>query len=530
MNQLRSNKNAYLYRRAFLKAAGHGCAALAVYRLPDLAASTAQAQGGWAGPVTPTTIPSDILHTSARNLARLIREKKVSSVEVVSAYLKQIERVNPPLNAVVLVCAERALREAREADAALQKKDLKGPLHGVPFTIEDSFDTAGVVSTGGTLGRKNYMPSRDATVVARLRQAGAILLGKTNVGELSLSDQTDNLIFRRTFNPYDLQRSPGGSSGGAAAIIAAGGSPLDIGSDIAGGIRGPAHFCGIAALKPTVALVPRTGHVIDYGGICDPYQQIGPMARWAEDLSLVLPLIIGPDYSDAGIAPVPLVRSEEMDLTNLKLAFYTDNGTEPKPTAQTVEAVTTAVQLLGAAGLPANEDCPKDLFTEAEEIRAKYDGADDRAWVRRLLDKHKTKSASPSLPLGGKVVTSAEFTHLAERLDGCRSKLLQWLVKYDVVLCPAFAHPAPAYREEPSGPPIYPKDYGYTGISNLTGWPAAVVRAGGSPDGLPIAVQVVGRPWREDVVLAVAQLIESRTGGWKPPAYTKGRFMGGEPV
>jgi amidase len=249
----------------------------------------------------------DVIYASATTLARAIRAKEISSVEVVQAFLERIAAVNPALNAVVQLRAEAALAEARAADAALAHGQIMGPLHGVPMTIKDSLDTAGVITTGGTTGRATYVPAQDATVVARLRAAGAILLGKTNTPELTLWGETDNLVYGRTNNPYDLTRTPGGSSGGAAAIIAAGGSPLDIGSDTRGSIRLPAHFTGIAGIKPTSGRVPRTGHIVPWGlGAVDALTQLGPLARYVEDLVLILPLICGPDWQDPAMVPMPL--------------------------------------------------------------------------------------------------------------------------------------------------------------------------------------------------------------------------------
>ncbi|MBM3792059.1 MAG: amidase, partial [Acidobacteria bacterium] len=364
-------------------------------------------------------------------------------------------------------------------------------------------------------------PSRDATVVARLRSAGAIILGKTNVGELSLMDRTDNLVYGRTFNPYDSSRIPGGSAGGAAAIVASGASPFDIAGDIVGGVRIPAHACGVAAIKPTHGRVPRTGHIIDYGGICDPCNQIGLVSRWVEDLALLLPIIAGQDFRDAAAVPAPPRGPEEVALKTLRLAYYVENGGELTAGPETGEIIRKAAGILGPAVLSVKEDCPRDLMKEAEDVRARYDGADDYAWVKRLFGKHGTTNTHPGLLLTGNPVTSAEFTELAERLDSCRSRLLQWFSNYDVILCPVDAQPAPSYRDESGSAPRYPRDYGYTGIYNLTGWPAAVVRAGTSPEGLPIGVQIVGRPWREDVVLAVAQFVESQFGGWKPQGNSK---------
>ena len=249
----------------------------------------------------------DLTFQSAKSLARAIREKSVSAREVVEAHLRRIEEVNPVLNAVVQLAAERAESEARELDDALARGELRGPLHGVPITIKDSFDTEGIISTGGTLGRAAFVPERDATPVARLRAAGAVLLGKTNTPELTMAAETDNLVYGRTNNPFDVSRTPGGSSGGAAAIISAGGSPLDLGTDTGGSIRFPSHYCGIAGLKPTTGRVPRTGHIIGYDmGAAQSLTVVGPMARYVEDLELAFPIIAGPDYRDPHMVPMPI--------------------------------------------------------------------------------------------------------------------------------------------------------------------------------------------------------------------------------
>src|SRR5438105_1821797 len=236
----------------------------------------------------------ELMYASATAIAQAIREKRVSATEVVEAHLQRIAAVNPALNAVVQVAGARARLEALAADQALARGELRGPLHGVPMTIKDSLDTAGVISTGGTKGRATMVPGQDATVVARLRAAGAILLGKTNTPELTLSGETDNLVYGRTNNPYDLARTPGGSSGGAGAIVTSGGSACDIGSDTGGSIRLPAHFLGMAGIKPTSGRVPRTGHYVPVGmGAVDALQQLGPMERSDEDLMLRFLIIAG---------------------------------------------------------------------------------------------------------------------------------------------------------------------------------------------------------------------------------------------
>jgi amidase len=248
---------------------------------------------------------NDITTKSATELANAIRSKQLSSKSIVEAHLEQIAKVNPKLNAVVQLTAESARKEADEADAALARGDIKGPLHGVPVTIKDTLETTGVICTGGTKGRANYVPNADATAVARLRAAGAIILGKTNVPELAGAIETDNLVYGRTNNPYDLGRTPGGSSGGEAAIVAACGSPLGLGTDAGGSIRIPAHFCGLAAIKPTSGRVPRTGQFPLPMGARNAVFHVSLIARNVDDLALALPIIAGPDFRDHSIVGCP---------------------------------------------------------------------------------------------------------------------------------------------------------------------------------------------------------------------------------
>lgn len=449
----------------------------------------------------------------------MVRDKKISSVELVKAYIARVEAVNPKLNALVFPCFERALQEAKFADEALARGKTFGPLHGVPCTIKDSHETKGVVSTGGTLGRKGYIPSRDATYVARVREAGAIVLGKTNTPELTLSGQTTNLIYGKTHNPYKLGYQPGGSTGGGASLIAAGGTAFDIGTDFGGSIRGPSHFCGIAGIKPQFGRVPRTGHIVDYGGYFDPFQVVGPMARWVEDLDLIMPIISGPDYLDAAILPMPWSEPAKVDLKSIKVAFYIENGSERKCTPETVAAMQKVVGLFKELGVTVAEDCPTALIKESQEIRNALSSADGRAWVKRLLAKYGTTQVSPVISLTDEPrCDTAEFTRLAEAMDANRSKFLQWIQPYDLVICPANWGPAEPWPEEPGAQTFGSKNFGYTPTYNNTGWPGTVVRAGTSPEGLPIGVQLITKPWREDVSLAAAYFVEAGTGGYQKPA------------
>ncbi len=464
-------------------------------------------------------IPDDILFTSAKKIAALIKAKKVSSTEVVSAYIKRIAAVNPKLNAVVFPIFERALSEAKFADEATAKGKSFGPLHGVPCTMKDSHEVQGVVSTGGTLGRKGYIPTRDATYVARVRAAGAIILGKTNTPELTLSGQTTNLIYGKTHNPYKLGYQPGGSTGGGASIIAAGGSPFDIGTDFGGSIRGPSHFCGIAGLKPTTGRVPRTGHIVDYGGYFDAFQVIGPMARWVEDLELITPLISGPDYIDAAIAPAPWLEPRDVDLKKIKVVYYLNNGSEKPLTPETEAAVKATVKLFSDLGVTVVENCPTALIRESQEIRNALSSSDGRAWVKRMLKKYGTTQVSSVISLADSPQCDlSEFTRLADALDANRSKFLQWIKPYDLLICPANRTPAEPWPEDLKPQQPDPKNIGFTTTYNNTGWPGAVVRAGFSPDGLPIGVQLIAQPWREDVSLAAAAFVEAAAGfGFQKP-------------
>jgi amidase len=462
----------------------------------------------------------EIIEASATALAKAIRDREVSSEEVVNAYLKRMRAVNPKLNAVVQELGETACEQARAADRALARGNPLGPLHGVPMTIKDTLDTAGVITTGGTQGRARFVPKEDAVAVARMRSAGAILLGKTNVPELALAPETDNLVYGRTNNPYDLSRSPAGSSGGEASIIAAGGSPIGLGSDCGGSIRSPAHFCGIAGMKPTTGRVSRTGHFPPVAGLMNRLWQVGPLARFVEDLILALRVIMGPDGHDPVSVPIPLGDPGAVVLKNLRVAFYTDNGIL-SPTPETAEVVKKTVKVLSDLVMSVEENCPK-------EIERTYDiwwglaSADRGAGVTAILklagttELHLYMKRFLEVQLAAKPMAPSDFGSLISEWDTFCSAMTRFFENYDVIICPVLAFPAQEHGF------IMQKDkdlgFSYCFTYNLTGWPAMVVRGGTSPEGLPIGVQVVARPWREEVALAVAQHIETALGGWQPPS------------
>jgi len=471
----------------------------------------------------------EIIYMSAAKLAGLIRNKQVSAVEAVQAYIDRQLKVNDRLNAVVTNCYERALTEAKALDAKAAKGEFAGALHGVPMTIKDSLDTAGVVSTGATIGRQTFVPEKDATCVARVRKAGAILLGKTNTPEFTLGglagiSTASNLLFGGSHNPYDLTRSTAGSSGGAGAIVAAGGAAFDIGSDWGGSIRGPSHNNGIAGIKPTSVRVPRTGHIVDYGGVFDLWQQLGPMTRWVEDLTLITPLISGPDYRDAACAPVPWADPAKVELKSLKVAFCADNGGSGRSaTDEDVKmAVRQAAKWLEGAVTSVSEDIPLHAVQSISDARMKMIMGDGWAFYKRMADKWGSKNFSPSVTERMKGITpisSAEYVQAWEQQDLGKSQMLAWMKNYDVLVCPVSGKAAQPIDAEPGGGWGGPgSGWQYTGVFNSTGWPVVVVRTGTSADGkLPIGVQVIAKPWREDICLAVASYLESKSGGWKKP-------------
>ena len=461
----------------------------------------------------------NIIYASAKSMAQAVRDKEVSAVELVEAHLGRIEEVNSALNAVVQLAAERARAEAVEADAALARGESKGALHGVPFTLKDSIDTEGIITTGGTLGRKDFVPDADATVTARLRAAGGILLGKTNTPELTYAGETDNLVYGRTNNPFDLSRAPGGSSGGAGAIVCCGGAAFDIGSDTGGSVRGPAHYCGITGIKPNSGRVPRTGHIVPHSfGAVDSLTQNGPMARYVEDLALILPIISGPDWDDPHIVPMPLGNPSDVDISGLRVAFYTDNGLRV-PTDEIVAAVRSAANALADAGCLVEEDLPRAI-PDNPDINNQLSQGDGQAGARRLLAKYGTTETHEWMTrllekASENMVSVGEYTAVLEKIDSYRSAMLGFMENYDVIVCPVSAFAALPHGESMTDENR--SGINYTATYNITGWPSTVVRGGTSPDGLPIGVQVVARPWREDVSLAVAQYLEGALGGWQRP-------------
>ena len=459
-----------------------------------------------------------ILTLSAREQARLVRERHISSRELISAHLERIAAINPVLHAAVEVQAERALEEAAAADRELAAGSPRGPLHGVPFSIKDSIEQAGSRCTAGTWGRRDAPPSTaDATLVERLRNAGAIPIARTNLPDLLFAFESDNLLFGRTNNPYDVTRTPGGSSGGEAALIAACGSPLGLGSDAAGSVRLPAAFSGIVGIKPTSGRLPRTGHFPPAGGWLETLWQIGPMARRVEDLIEAMRLLAGPDGIDPTVPDVPFRDPQHVKLTELRVAFYTDNGFAAAD-GEVAGVVRVAATALASAVRSVEESRPACLAA-AYDLEMKLIGPDGGDGLRAYLRQLGSTEVHPLLT-GWLDKLESYRTDLAglagywAELDAYRTEMTRFLRNYDVILCPAYIHAA-----LPHGESI--RDENFPGFShtmafNVAGWPGVVVRCGESSTGLPIAVQVVAAAWREDIALRVALWLEAAFGGWKP--------------
>ena len=455
----------------------------------------------------------DIVFSSTTQLAAAIRTGEVSATEVLEAHLAQIARHNPALNAIVTMDVEQARKRAREADAALARGEIRGPLHGVPFTLKDAHATAGMRTTTG-FPLLDHVPHEDSTVTTRLKAAGGILLGKTNV-HVMLGDpaQTTNPIFGRTNNPWNVERTPGGSSGGAAAAVAAGLIPFDIGTDLSASIRIPAHFCGIYGLKPTEQRVPLTGLI---PGLTSPRSVrimscIGPMARTVDDLMLLYSIIAGPDGRDTEVQPVLVDRMPDLELKQLRVAF-----------APTFPGLPVAVEIRGAVEELAKQLEPLCAVVE-EAILLQGDLAQDLMKAGALIGMI-TGAFQPEEQ--EQPTTLARYLEALDRRDQSIIAWEQFFEKWDILLCPpsmmtAFPHCEPGSPLYVDGQQvIYWAVSGHGTLFNYTGHPAVVVPYKMDGDGLPIGIQIVGKRWDESRLLAAAKALSGVTCAFqRPPSY-----------
>jgi Asp-tRNA(Asn)/Glu-tRNA(Gln) amidotransferase A subunit family amidase len=470
---------------------------------------------------------NDLTSLPAVEIARRIREKKISPVQVADAHLAKIERLNPKLNAFVHVDAERVRREAHVAESALMYGASLGALHGVPVSVKSSIDVASLRCEAGSRLRAGHVPEIDAPLVARLKQAGAIVLGATNTPEMLMAWETGNLLYGRTNGPWDLSRTPGGSSGGEAAAIASGMSAGGVGSDGGGSIRVPAHFSGICGLKPTPGRIPSTGHYPESGGPFALLGVVGPMTRTVADLKVLFEVMQGSDDGDICAAPVPLHWRNESEIKRLKIGYFEDDG-RTMVTQEIRQAVRTAADALTRTGFQVEPFRP-DGLDQAREIWRKFfvkiggdligpmfhgREGDLSPTLKQFLEMSEREPA-----LSGDALLQAWFAR-----DSLRTRFVAQMRRYPILLCPVAAIPAFRHGErswEIDGKTVeYLDAWSYAAWFNLLGNPAVVVPISQSNEGLPIGVQIVGRPWQEEEVLSVAAIVERECGGFRiPPIY-----------
>ncbi|MBO0911808.1 MAG: amidase [Acidobacteria bacterium] len=456
-------------------------------------------------------------------MAELVRKRSISPVELVQSHLDRIGKLNPKLNAYVQVDAEGALCRARAAEAAVMAGKA-GRLCGVPISIKSAIDVGGMRSEAGTRLRAGRIADRDAPLVSRLKDAGAVVLGVTNTPELLMAWETDNLLYGRTNNPWDLRRTAGGSSGGEAAAIASGCSAGGVGSDGGGSIRVPAHFCGICGLKPTPGRIPATGHFPPSVGPFALLGVVGPMARTVRDLELLTEVIEGPDVGDPSFAPVPLRRADQDGVGKIRVAYFEDDGSTPV-TGETRRAVERAAEALEGAGFEVEPFRPQGL-QKARQLWWKFFGVAGAILLGRMLSGHDPEISPILKEFNGWV--AREAPHTAETLldtwierDLVRMEVFKQMERFPAIVCPVASIPAFGHGErgwQIEGHPVgYLDAWSYCQWFNLLGMPAATVPVSLSSEGLPIGVQIVSRPWEEGLVLDLAKTVEEACGGLGPP-------------
>jgi len=467
---------------------------------------------------------SPVFHfTSIAGLSAGIRSKKISPVELVDALLERAAKCEAQLNSFVHLDADGARLQALSAEAAVQRGDTLGPLHGIPITIKSNLDVVGWPCPAGSALRKQYVPQEDAPLLARLKAAGAIALGNTNTPEFLMAYESNNLLTGKTSNPWDLSRTAGGSSGGEAAAIASGCSVGGVGSDGGGSIRVPAHFCGICGLKPTPGRIPSTGHFPPGAGALSWIGVVGPMARTIADVRTLFEVMAGPDPGDALSAPVPLKIEDAKQRKGLRVGLL-ESEALGKTSPDTQAAVNRAAEALAAQGFQVEPLtlCGLDRALElwwfffgpliAHLFQPAIAGHEDQ--ISPILSEY-LDSAQPETPLTLDCVLEA----CAQR-DRLRAEILRQMRNTPIVVSPVCSTPAFHHGEggwRPGGEQCYRDTMRFSQWVNLTGFPGVSVPVSTSPQGLPIGVQVIGRPHEEELLLAVAEQIERARGPWQPP-------------
>jgi amidase len=464
-----------------------------------------------------------VLAPAVRQL-ELLRSGEVSVAELAEAHIAQIQRLNPALNAFADFDAERVRAEARRLDAFGK---ARGPLHGLPVTVKSSIAVAGYRCEIGSLIRKGDTPSEDAAVAARLRAAGALILGTTNCPEFLMAYETANLLHGRTRNPWDLERTPGGSSGGESAAIAAGMSAAGLGSDSGGSVRVPAHFTGICSLKPTPGRIPGRGHLPPCVGPFSILGVIGPMARTIEDVALLFRTLSGQDQDDPVSPPVALREPGADQLRSVSIGYFEDDGLVPV-TPETRAAVRAAAEALREAGFRVEPFRPDTLellrkvwwtfFVQCGAMLFEPAYRGKRQLLSPIFEEFLSFSESAA-PL-----TARELVDAWAEGDLLRAKTLAAMRDYPVLLCPVAS--VPAFRHGERSWMIEGRTVDYLDAVRHTQWfnalaaPAAVVPVGKSPEGLPIGVQIVARPFEDEMALGVAAVVDAAFG-FRPPTMAR---------
>jgi Asp-tRNA(Asn)/Glu-tRNA(Gln) amidotransferase A subunit family amidase len=466
---------------------------------------------------------SKIIFGTIAEIAAGVCAKTFSPVEVVNSHLERIADLQPKLNAFVHLDVEGAMRQARAAETAVIRGERIRPLHGVPLTVKSCIDAAGWPTPAGSLLRKDYVAQADAPLVARLRAAGAIILGNTNTPEYLMAYETDNSLSGKTSNPWDLGRSAGGSSGGESAAIASGCSMGGVGSDGGGSVRVPAHFCGICGLKPTPGRIPATGHFPEGGGAFAWIGVVGPMARTVADVRALFEVMAGPDAGDALSAPVPVRAVKPEDVKKLRVGIL-ETDALGKATPETEAAVERAAKLLSEQGFSVEKKRLNGL-DRAIELWWYFFGPVIANLIRSGAAGHEAEMSPMlleyvALATGETTPTHDGFLNACIERDKIRAEILRQMEDVTILLSPVSAGPAFRHGEgnwRSGEEENYRDTMRYSQWLNLAGFPGVAVPMGQSSEGLPIGVQVIGRPFEEEMILAVAEAIERARGPWQAP-------------
>lgn len=475
---------------------------------------------------------------SATQLAAALRARTIGSRELLEHYLARVERLNPKINAVVTLDVDRARRRADEMDAALARGESRGPLHGLPITIKDSIETAGIRTTSGAEIYAQHVPAEDAPAVSRLLAAGAVVFGKTNLPTFAMDCQTYNPLFGTTNNPWDVTRAPGGSSGGAAAAVAAGLTGLELGSDIGGSIRNPAHYCGVYGLKPTYGIVPARGHIPGPPGARTEadINVLGPLGRHAEDLALALDLLAGPEADRATAWRLTLPPPRRTTLRDYRIAAWLDDPSCPVDSA-VGERLAAAAEALRKAGATVDERArPGFSLEDANRTYQQllYPAVSAFGWADEAFEQFAALAST----LGdddSQLARTARFStqrhrdwlRANEQREHYRARWAEFFRNYDVLLCPIT--PVAAIPHDQSPNPMertivvngqqrqYWDQVVWAGVIGMAYLPATIAPVGRTAGGLPVGVQIVG-PYLEDrTTIDVARRLADVIGGFEAP-------------